>query len=42
MSGERYSVVSDATIEYALGRWGKQAVIEMDSDVRDMILDPLA
>ena len=39
ISGERYSVVSDATIEYSLGKWGRQAVTEMDQAVREKILD---
>ena len=39
MSGDRYSVVSDATIEYALGKWGRQAISEMDQEVRWKILD---
>ncbi len=37
--GERYKEVTDQTIEYALGRFGEEAVEAMDSDVRDMILD---
>ncbi len=37
--GERYKEVTDQTIEYALGRFGEEAVDAMDSDVRDMILD---
>ena len=36
--GERYAQVTDATIEYALGRHGKEAPFVMDQDVRDKIL----
>lgn len=39
MSDERYSVVADSTIEYALGRHGGQeAIALMDPDVRDRVL----
>lgn len=38
ISGERYGVVSDGTIEYSLGRWGKQAVADMDPQIREKIL----
>ena len=37
--GERYLQVTDATIEYALGRHGREAPLVMDQDVRDKILD---
>ncbi len=37
--GERYKEVTDQTIEYALGRYGEEAVEAMDSDVKDRILD---
>ena len=37
--GERYREVTDQTIDYALGRYGEEAVREMDADVRDKILD---
>ncbi len=36
--GERYGQVTDATIEYALGRHGKEAPAVMDQGVRDKIL----
>ncbi|MGB4137632.1 MAG: hypothetical protein WA971_13780 [Microbacterium sp.] len=40
VTGERYGSVTDATIEYALGRHGGQEAIElMDQNVRDKILD---
>lgn len=38
MTGERYSIVSDEIIEYALGYRGREAVEVMDKNVRDMIL----
>lgn len=38
--GERYAQVTDASIEYALGRHGgDEAIALMDPDVRDRILD---
>lgn len=38
--GERYRVVTDQSIHYALGRWGgDEAIKAMDPDVRDKILD---
>lgn len=37
--GERYTQVTDATIEYALGRHGREAPSVMDQGVRDRILD---
>ncbi len=36
--GERYGQVTDQTIEYALGRHGKEAPLVMDQNVRDKIL----
>lgn len=36
--GERYRQVTDETIQYALGYWGKEAVQVMDPDVREKIL----
>ncbi len=40
ITGERYGQVTDKTIEYALGRHGgDEAVIGMDPDVRDKILN---
>lgn len=38
IGGERYKVVSDDVIKYALGGWGREAIEFMDRDVRDMIL----
>jgi len=37
--GERYKEVTDQIIHYALGRYGQEAVAEMDPDVRARILD---
>lgn len=37
--GERYKIVTDEVIQYALGLWGREAVEFMDKDVRDLILD---
>ncbi len=37
--GERYKVVTDQVIDYALGRFGEEAVEAMDADLRDRILD---
>ncbi len=39
IAGERYKEVSDHVILYALGRYGQEAVTEMDRDVRAKILD---
>jgi oxaloacetate decarboxylase (Na+ extruding) subunit alpha len=39
ITGQRYSVVSDEVIQYALGLWGQEAPAVMDSQVRDLILD---
>lgn len=39
ISGSRYGSVTDEVIEYALGRWGPEAVAQMDPDVRQRILD---
>lgn len=39
MTGERYSVVTDEIIGYALGRWGGEAIEVMDPGVRARILD---
>jgi oxaloacetate decarboxylase alpha subunit len=36
--GERYKEVTDQTIEYALGVWGKEGGAMMDADVKDKIL----
>lgn len=37
--GKRYSQVTDETIDYAMGRHGREAPDLMDPDVRDKILD---
>lgn len=37
--GERYKEVTDQIIHYALGRYGQEAVAEMDQNVRAKILD---
>jgi len=37
--GERYKQVTDQTIEYAMGIWGKEGAEFMDADVRAKILD---
>lgn len=39
VTGTRYGTVSDETIQYALGRWGGEAVQVMDPSVRDFILN---
>lgn len=39
MTGTRYGQVTDQVIEYAMGRWGEEAVEAMDQPVRDHILD---
>lgn len=36
--GERYKQVTDQTIEYALGIWGKEGSLLMDGGVKDKIL----
>jgi oxaloacetate decarboxylase alpha subunit len=36
--GERYKEVTDQTIEYAMGIWGKEGAVYMDSNVKDKIL----
>jgi oxaloacetate decarboxylase alpha subunit len=38
ITGERYKEVTDQTIQYALGHWGKEAPTVMDADVKDKIL----
>jgi len=37
--GERYKQVTDQTIQYALGLWGKEGSDTMDRDVKGKILD---
>ena len=39
VSGERYKEITDQTIQYALGHWGKEAPQVMDANVKDRILD---
>jgi len=36
--GERYKQVTDQTIQYALGLWGKEGAALMDANVKDKIL----
>jgi oxaloacetate decarboxylase alpha subunit len=36
--GERYKEVTDETIQYALGHWGKEGALLMDPNVKDKIL----
>jgi oxaloacetate decarboxylase alpha subunit len=38
ITGERYKEVTDQSIQYALGHWGKEAPFVMDPDVKDKIL----
>ena len=38
ITGERYKEVTDQSIQYALGHWGKEAPQVMDANVRDKIL----
>jgi oxaloacetate decarboxylase alpha subunit len=37
--GARYKEVTDQTIEYAMGIWGKEGAVYMDADVKDKILN---
>jgi len=37
--GERYKEVTDQSIEYAMGIWGKEGAVYMDADVKDKILN---
>jgi oxaloacetate decarboxylase (Na+ extruding) subunit alpha len=37
--GERYKEVTDQVIQYALGYWGKDAPVLMDSEIKAKILD---
>jgi oxaloacetate decarboxylase (Na+ extruding) subunit alpha len=39
ITGERYREVTDQSIQYALGHWGKEAPQVMDPDVKDKILN---
>ena len=38
ITGERYKEVTDQSIQYALGHWGREAPTVMDADIRDKIL----
>jgi len=38
ITGERYREVTDQSIQYALGQWGKEAPLVMDAGVKDKIL----
>jgi len=37
--GERYKQVTDQTIEYAMGIWGKEGAAYMDANVKEKILN---
>ncbi len=37
--GERYKEVTDQTIEYAMGIWGKEGAAYMDANIKDKILN---
>jgi oxaloacetate decarboxylase alpha subunit len=39
ITGDRYREVTDQVIQYALGLWGKEGALFMDSDVREKILN---
>jgi oxaloacetate decarboxylase (Na+ extruding) subunit alpha len=39
ITGERYKEVTDQSIQYALGHWGKEAPLVMNADVKDKILN---
>src|ERR1044071_6831357 len=39
ITGERYKEVTDQSIQYALGHWGKEAPAVMDANVKDKILN---
>lgn len=39
ITGERYKEVTDQSIQYALGYWGKEAPAVMDPNVKDRILN---
>ena len=39
MTGERYKEVTDQVIQYALGLWGKEGALSMESGVKAKILD---
>jgi oxaloacetate decarboxylase alpha subunit len=39
ITGERYKEVTDQSIQYALGYWGREAPLVMDANVKDRILN---
>ena len=39
ITGERYKEVTDQSIQYALGHWGKEAPTVMDANIKDKILN---
>jgi oxaloacetate decarboxylase alpha subunit len=39
ITGKRYREVTDQSIQYALGHWGKEAPLVMDASVKDKILN---
>jgi oxaloacetate decarboxylase alpha subunit len=39
ITGERYKEVTDQSIQYALGHWGKEAPLVMNVNVKDKILN---
>jgi oxaloacetate decarboxylase alpha subunit len=39
ITGERYKEVTDQSIQYALGHWGKEAPAVMDENIKDKILN---
>jgi oxaloacetate decarboxylase (Na+ extruding) subunit alpha len=39
ITGERYKEVTDQSIQYALGHWGKEAPLVMDVNVKDKVLN---
>ena len=39
ITGERYREVTDQSIQYALGYWGREAPLVMDANVKDKILN---
>jgi len=39
ITGERYKEVTDQSIQYALGHWGKEAPAVMDPNIKDKILN---
>jgi pyruvate/oxaloacetate carboxyltransferase len=40
IAGERYKEVTDQSIQYALGLWGKEAPKVMDPNIKDKIPQP--